>query len=180
MAERATREWLTSPTMVTTFPSSEPNRSRSVNASRSPWLGCSCAPSPAETTAQPTLSATSCGAPPDWWRMTMTSGRIASRFLTVSTSVSPLVTEEELEVQLRTSAERVFPAISNELRVRVEASKNRLMIDLPRRLGTFLMGRRRTSFIVTARSITWRISSREYCDNAMQCLCRPITSPSSA
>ena len=101
--------------------------------------------------------------------MTITSGRIASRFLTVSTSVSPLVTDEELDVQLSASAERTFAAISNELRVRVDASKKRLMIDLPRRLGTFLMGRRRTSFIVTARSRTCSSSSREYSASAMQC-----------
>ena len=50
-------------------PSRLPNRSRSVKQSRSPWLGCSWAPSPAETTEQPTCSATSFGAPLAEWRM---------------------------------------------------------------------------------------------------------------
>ncbi len=68
------------------------------------------------------------------------------------------------------SAESTFAAISKELRVRVEASKKRFTTDLPRRLGTFLIGRCRTSFMETARSRTWRISSREYSASAMQCL----------
>ena len=53
-SERATREWLMSPTIATVFPSSVPSFSRSVKQSSSPWLGCSCAPSPADTTEQPT------------------------------------------------------------------------------------------------------------------------------
>ena len=93
--------------------------------------------------------------------MTSTSGRIASRFFAVSTSVSPFVTDEAPTVQLSASAERTFAAISKELRVRVDASKKRFTTVLPRRLGTFLIGRWRTSFIETARSRTSRISSRE-------------------
>jgi len=169
-----------SPTMATVFPSSVPSFSRSVKQSRSPWLGCSWAPSPAETTEQPTRSATRRGAPLAEWRMTSTSGRIASRFFAVSTSVSPFVTDDDALVQLRASAERTFAAISKELRVRVEASKKRFTTLFPRSDGTFLMGRCRTSFIETARSRTSRISSRLYSASAMQCLCRPITSPSSA
>ena len=46
---------------------------------------------------------------------------------------------------LTVSAERRFSANSNEIRVRVEASKNRLTIVLPRNAGTFLMGRSDTS-----------------------------------
>ena len=61
--------------------------------------------------------------------MTSTSGRMASRFLTVSMSVSPLETEEPEAVQLSASAESTLAAISKELRVRVEASKKRLTME---------------------------------------------------
>ena len=98
----------------------------------------------------------------------------------MSTRVSPLVTEELAEVQLRASAESTLAAISKELRVRVEASKKRFTTDLPRRLGTFLMGRSSTSFMETARSSTCSSSSREKSSSAMQCFCRPITAPSSS
>jgi hypothetical protein len=62
---------------------------------------------------------------------------------------------------LRASAESTLAAISKELRVRVEVSKKRFTTFLPRREGTFLTGRDSTSFMETARSSTWRISSRE-------------------
>ncbi len=175
-----TRECEMSPTMATVLPSSVPSFSRSVKQSRSPWLGCSWAPSPAEMTAQPTRSATSRGAPPEACRITSTSGRMASRFFAVSTSVSPLETEEPLEVQLSASAERILAAVSKELRVRVEASKNSVTTILPRSVGTFFSGRSSTSFMVPARSSTWSSSARSYSASAMQCLWRPITAPSSA
>ena len=52
----------------------------------------------------------------------MQSGAIAIRFLAVSSSVSPLLTEELPEAKLMVSAERRLAAISKEVRVRVETS----------------------------------------------------------
>src|SRR2546426_5732158 len=80
-------------------------------------------------------------APEEGWRMTTMSIRIASRFRAVSTRVSPFCTELPLAATLTVSAERRFSANSNEIRVRVDASKNRLTMVLPRSAGTFLMGR---------------------------------------
>ena len=65
--------------------------------------------------------------------------------MTVSLRVSPLSTLEPEPLTLTTSAERRLPASSNEVEVRVEASKNMLMIVRPRRVGTFLMSRSMTS-----------------------------------
>jgi hypothetical protein len=92
----------------------------------------------------------------------------ASRFFAVSTRVSPLVTDEEEEVQLSASAERTFAAIRTSCGA-VEASKKRFTAGTLE-LGTFLIGRCRTSFIETARSRTSTISSREYSASEMQCL----------
>ena len=50
MLERATRLWAMSPTMATVSPSKWPLCSRIVSRSRSAWVGCSWAPSPALTT----------------------------------------------------------------------------------------------------------------------------------
>jgi hypothetical protein len=61
-------------------------------------------------------------APEWWWRMTTTSGCIASSVSTVSLSDSPLLTLELDAVMFTTSAERRLPASSNDVRVRVEAS----------------------------------------------------------
>jgi hypothetical protein len=57
------------------------------------------------------------------------------------------------------SADRRVSAISNEDRVRVEGSMNRLTIVLPRRVGTFLIGRRETSAKARAVSRMRAISS---------------------
>src|SRR5262245_22763835 len=81
------------------------------------------------------------GAPEDECRITITSGAMACRFCAVSTSVSPLTTLLVPAEMLMASALSRLAAISNEVRVRVEASKNRLMTVLPRNVGTFLMGR---------------------------------------
>ena len=83
--------------------------------------------------------------------------RIASRFFAVSTSVSPFCTELPVAATFTVSAERRFSANSKEMRVRVEASKKRLTIVLPRRAGTFLMGRSDTSLNGSAVSRTRRI-----------------------
>src|SRR5262245_63580044 len=101
-----------------------------------------------------------CGAPEAECRMTTQSAAIASNVFAVSISVSPfdtLLVEEEI---LTTSAERRFPAISNEVRVRVDASKKRLMTVFPRSVGTFLIGRVETSLKDSAVSRICRISSR--------------------
>src|SRR5476649_1831392 len=69
------------------------------------------------------------------------SACIAERLATVSSSDSPLVCEDAAMLRLMTSAERRFAAISNVVRMRVEASKNRLNTLLPRRIGTFFTSR---------------------------------------
>src|SRR4029077_20854535 len=61
------------------------------------------------------------------------------------------------------SADRRFSANSNEIRVRVDASKNRLTMVLPRSAGTFLIGRSETSLNGSALSSTSRICSGVRC-----------------
>ena len=63
--------------------------------------------------------------------MTMMCGFMASRVRTVSLRVSPFFRLETEELKLIRSALRRLAAISNELRVRVEFSKNRLTTVLP-------------------------------------------------
>src|SRR2546426_6947979 len=63
-------------------------------------------------------------APEEGWRITTMSIRIASRFRAVSTRVSPFCTELPLAATLTVSAERRFSANSNEIRVRVDASRS--------------------------------------------------------
>ena len=73
------------------------------------------------------------------------SAAMASSVLAVSIRVSPfetLLVDDEI---LTTSADSRFPAISNDVRVRVDASKKRLMTVFPRNVGTFLIGRVETS-----------------------------------
>src|SRR6266513_2975319 len=69
------------------------------------------------------------------------SACIAERLSTVSSRVSPLVEDDTVIFRLMTSADRRFAAISKVVRVRVEASKNRLNTNLPRRSGTFFTSR---------------------------------------
>ena len=69
------------------------------------------------------------------------SGAIASMFIAVSASVSPLSTLDVATAMFSVSALSRFSAISNEVRVRVLGSKNRLTTVLPRSVGTFLIGR---------------------------------------
>ena len=76
-------------------PSSLPLARRMVNASSSACVGCSCVPSPALTTRGPRARGDVVRARPrPAWRITRTSGCIASRFFTVSSSVSPLTALE--------------------------------------------------------------------------------------
>src|SRR5881628_3448359 len=80
------------------------------------------APSPAFTIEHGSSRARSAAAPADEWRTTTTSGLIAAMFFAVSTKLSPLLVLEPLAEKLMTSAESHFPAISNEVRVRVDDS----------------------------------------------------------
>ena len=118
MLERATRECSTSPTMQTLRPSTRPKWSRSVRMSSRPWVGCSCAPSPALITLDGMRAARKAAAPGDQWRITTMSIRIASRLRAVSTSVSPLDTDERAAPMLTVSAASRFSANSKEMRVR--------------------------------------------------------------
>ena len=122
MSERATRLWVMSPTIVTLSPSRCPFFSRIVMRSSRAWVGCSWAPSPALTTPQRRCRASSAGAPAAWWRTTTTSGLMASMLRAVSSRLSPLSALEPEAEKLITSAESHLPAISNEVRVRVDDS----------------------------------------------------------
>ena len=82
--------------------------------------------------------------------MTMQSGAIASRLRAVSSRVSPFETLEVDTLILTASADKRLAAISNEVRVRVEGSKKRLITVRPRRAGTFLISRLETSRKVSA------------------------------
>ena len=73
-------------------------------------------------------AARKCGAPDAAWRITMASGRIAASVFSVSTSDSPFDTLDACAVMETASAPSLFAAISKLVRVRVEASKNRLTI----------------------------------------------------
>src|SRR5690625_81629 len=96
--------------------------------------------------------ASCCAAPEAQCRMTMASPPMASSVWTVSLSDSPLDTEEVLAAKFKTSAESRLAAASNDVRVRVESSKNRLTTVWPRRVGNFLMERSETE------AISWAVS----------------------
>src|SRR5438309_6045839 len=170
MLERATRECRISPTRQTLSPAIFPCRSRMVSRSISACVGCSCWPSPALTTLERMRSPRNCAAPDEGCRITTMSIRIASRFFAVSTSVSPFCTELPDAATFTVSAERRFSANSKEMRVRVEASKNRLTMVLPRSAGTFLMGRSDTSLNGSAVSRIRRIWSAERCSRPTRSL----------
>ena len=101
------------------------------------------------------------GAPEALCRITITSGFIASRFLAMSIRVSPLTTLLVVAEILTVSAPSRFPAISNDVLVRVLGSMNRLMMVLPRSVGTFLISRVDTSMKDSAVSRIRLISSTE-------------------
>ena len=77
------------------------------------------------------------GTPLDLWRITNASTPIAATVSIVSRRLSPLFTLDVPTVNVITSADSRFAAVSNESRVRVESSKNRLQTVLPRSAGTF-------------------------------------------
>ena len=105
------------------------------------------------------VRASRCGAPDEAWRITIMSGAIASMLRTVSSSDSPLVTLDVAVAMLSVSALSRFSAISNDVRVRVLGSKNRLTTVRPRSVGTFLIARPPISFIASAVSRISVISS---------------------
>ena len=78
-----------------------------------------------------------CGAPLAEWRITMASGRMAASVFSVSTRDSPFETLEPEAVMEIASAPRRLAAISKLVRVRVDASKNRFTIILPRSVSSF-------------------------------------------
>jgi len=83
-------------------------------------------------------------------------------FFTVSSSVSPLVTLDCDGLTLTTSAPRRLPASSNEVRVRVDDSKNRLMMVRPRSAVPLAFpGCRIRARMVSAASSKWVASSGE-------------------
>ena len=89
-------------------------RRRMVSPSSSAWVGCSCSPSPALITDASTFCASNSGAP-DWsCRTTSRSHCIAFSVPAVSSSVSPLFTDEDDTDMLITSAPRRLPASSND------------------------------------------------------------------
>ena len=95
--------------------------------------------------------------------MMMISGCMAEMFRAVSMRVSPLVVLLVEAEMLKVSALIRLAAISKERRVRVEGSKNRLMMVWPRRVGTFLIGRAEISLKESAVVRIWVMSSRENC-----------------
>src|SRR5262245_43640580 len=95
--------------------------------------------------------------------MMIASGAIACRLRAVSASVSPLVTEEAEAEMLIVSADNRLPAISKDVRVRVEGSKKKLMTVFHRRVGTFFIVRVLISLNDCAVSRMVVISSTESC-----------------
>jgi len=111
--------------------------------------------------------------------MTTMSTIIASMFLAVSRRVSPFFTLDVDAEKFSVSAESRFSASSNDMRVRVLASKKRLTMVTPRRVGTFLTGRSRTSRNFAAVSRMARISSRSTPSRPRRCfrVQRTLSSP---
>ncbi len=111
------------------------------------------------------------GARADACRMTIMSGDIASRLSAVSTSVSPFTTLEVAIATFSVSALSRFSATSNDVRVRVLGSKNRLTTVRPRSVGTFLIGRCAISCIASAVSRMRTISSGDRSAMPSRCRC---------
>ena len=140
MLLRATRLCRMSPQMATLSPSIRLNRSRSVSMSSSPCVGCSCLPSPALITldsdplAEELRRARRAVADHhhvDPHRLEVPRG--VHQRLALGDATSPAA------ATFTVSALSRFSANSNEIRVRVEASKKRLTMVLPRSAGTFLI-----------------------------------------
>jgi hypothetical protein len=106
-----------------------------------------------------TWRAIRCGAPLSLCRTMNMSACMAARFATVSSTDSPLDVDDMLIARLMTSADRRLAAISNVVRVRVDGSKKRLKIALPRSSGTFFTSRCVTPTKDSAVSRIWRTIS---------------------
>src|SRR6266849_82254 len=145
--------------------------------SSSPCVGCAWRPSPAliTCTCEATWFAIRWAAPLEECRTTNMSAYIAERLSTVSSRVSPLVEDDTVMFRLMTSADRRFAAISKVVRVRVEASKNRLNTDLPRRSGTFFTSRSVTPMKDAAVSRMFTRTSRG--SPSIVSRCRSVPSP---
>src|ERR1017187_341706 len=148
-----------------------------VSRSSSPWVGWAWRPSPALITCRwlATWLAIRCGAPLCACRTTNMSACIAERLSTVSSRVSPLVWEDTAMLRLITSADRRLAAISKVVRVRVEASKNKLNTDLPRNRGTFLTSRAVTPTKEVAVSRIWVSISRGRPSMVSRCCSSPLS-----
>src|SRR5207245_2009393 len=120
MINTSGRAWLAS--FSTWSPPQRAFGPRSVRSSGSACVGCSCAPSPACTIEHGSVRASSSAAPAEEWRTMTTSGLIAAIVFAVSMKLSPFVVLEPPAEKLMTSAESHLPAISNEVRVRVDGS----------------------------------------------------------
>ena len=171
MSDRATRLCVMSPQIATVSPATFPLCARMVEQSSNACVGCSWAPSPAFTTEALMCFATISAAPAWPWRMTTMSGCMASRFAAVSSSVSPLTVDDVEPEMLTASADSRLAAISNDVRVRVDGSRNRLMTVFPRSVGTFLIGRDAISPKRSPRSRIVVRSSAESVSMPSRCLC---------
>ena len=85
---------------------------------------------------------------------------MASMVSMVSRSDSPFFTDDDPAAKESTSADIRLAAVSKDIRVRVESSKNRVATVRPRRAGTFGLARRPTSANESATSSTSTIPSR--------------------
>ena len=130
-----------------------------VSKSERACVGCSCHPSPALMTDNRLFLARISADPADECRRTRISACMNSRFLAVSSNVSPFTTLLEDGEKFTTSALKRLAASSNEVRVRVLGSKNTFTTVFPRRAGTFLISRPLTSLKGSAASRSKVISS---------------------
>src|SRR5437016_1081681 len=124
-----------SPTIATARPAKRPLCWRTVRASSNPWVGCDTCATPADSTltCAATFAATSSGTPCSASRMTITSTCNDCSVYTVSNMLSPLARDDSCTSRLTTAAPSRFAASSNETRVRVEGSVNRLATVIPAR-----------------------------------------------
>ena len=102
-----------------------------VIASNKAWVGCSLQPSPALITEQLTFLDKRFAAPESPCLITRRSGCIALSVIAVSIKVSPFFIAEFETFMFITSAPRRLPASSNDDKVLVELSKNKLICVFP-------------------------------------------------
>jgi hypothetical protein len=115
-----------SPTSATRSPAIRPNSLSSVSKSKSACVGWAWRPSPALITWPANDSANLAGKPDSGWRVTIARTPIAAKVNAVSAIVSPLPRLEAPGGKATTSAPTRCSASTNEVNVRVLASKKRL------------------------------------------------------